>query len=328
MESSLAHGLATVLWMLGELITSLRASHVAIAGALVRDGERSVTVDAGADPVDADTLFEIGSITKTMTGTLLAVLVGDGVVSLDTTVGELLDGAGAVAGTPLRALATHTAGLPRLAPNHDRTRFDPDDPYAAYDAEALLEGLAETKLHEAGQAEYSNFGFQLLGHLLEVAAQRPYDELVVERVLTPAGCTRPRCGRFEPDDRRIPGYAGVRMTPRWRQPLAGAGGVELGIEDLSRWLEANLHPERTPLADAVTLAQQVHWGDAVNGRGLGWRHYSGGVIQNGGTGGFHSFCGFVPGLAGVAVLTNFGGWDVVDTAAIRFLTKVITEPRP
>jgi serine-type D-Ala-D-Ala carboxypeptidase/endopeptidase len=312
--------------MLGELITSLRASHVAIAAALVRDGDRSVEVDAGADPVDADTLFEVGSITKTMTGTLLAVLAGDGVVSLDTPVGELLDGAGAVAGTTLRALATHTAGLPRLAPNHDRSRFDPKDPYAAYDAGALLEGLAETQLHESGRAEYSNFGFQLLGHVLGVAAGRPYDELVVDRVLTPAGCAQPRCGHFEPDDRRIPGYAGGQQTPRWRQPLAGAGGVELGIDDLSRWLEANLHPERTALAEAVALAQQVHWGDPINGRGLGWQHYNGGVIHNGGTGGFHSFCGFVPGLAGVAVLTNLGGWDVVDTAAIRFLTKVITDP--
>lgn len=312
--------------MLGELITSLRASHVAIAAALVRDGKRSVEVDAGADPVDTETLFEVGSITKTMTGTLLAVLADDGVVSLDTTVGELLDPAGAVAGTTLRALATHTAGLPRLTPNHDRARFDPADPYAAYDADALLEGLAETQLHETGQAEYSNFGFQLLGHVLEVASGRPYDELVVDRVLAPAGCAQPRCGRFEPDDRRIPGYAGDKQTPRWRQPLAGAGGVELGIDDLALWLEANLQPERTPLAEAVTLAQQVHWGDPINGRGLGWRHYNGGVIQNGGTGGFHSFCGFVPGLAGVAVLSNLGGWDVVDTAAIRFLTKVITQP--
>lgn len=142
----------------------------------------------------------------------------------------------------------------------------------------------------------------------------------------PAWWPPPRCGRFEPDDRRIPGYAGREETPRWCQPLAGAGGVELGIDDLSRWLEANLHPERTPLAEAVALAQQVHWGDPINGRGLGWRHYNGGLIQNGGTGGFHSFCGFVPGLAGVAVLTNLGGWDVVDTAAIRFLTKVITGP--
>lgn len=312
--------------MLGELITSLRASHVAIAAALVREGERSVEVDAGADPVDAETLFEVGSITKTMTGTLLAVLVGDAVVSLETTVGELLDGAGAVAGTTLRALATHSAGLPRLAPNHDRNRFDPEDPYAAYDADALLEGLAETQLHESGQAEYSNFGFQLLGHLLEVAAGRPYDELVVERVLKPAGCTQPRCGRFEAADRRIPGYAGDKETPRWRQPLAGAGGVELGIDDLSRWLEANLHPERTALAEAVVLAQQVHWGDPMNGRGLGWRHYNGGLIQNGGTGGFHSFCGFVPGLAGVAVLTNLGGWEAVDGAAIRFLTNLLRHP--
>src|SRR5580692_12620448 len=63
-----------------------------------------------------DARFEIGSVTKTMTATLLASLVGDGVVALDDEIGRWLD-AGPNAGITLEQLATHTSGLPRLAPN-------------------------------------------------------------------------------------------------------------------------------------------------------------------------------------------------------------------
>jgi serine-type D-Ala-D-Ala carboxypeptidase/endopeptidase len=66
-----------------------------------------------------DARFEIGSITKTMTAALLASLVGDGVVALDDEIGRWLD-AGPNAGITLVQLATHTSGLPRLAPNQPR----------------------------------------------------------------------------------------------------------------------------------------------------------------------------------------------------------------
>jgi hypothetical protein len=53
------------------------------------------------------------------------------------------------------------------------------------------------------------------------------------------------------------------------------------------------------------------------------RRRSGGLIHNGGTGGFRSFCGFIPGIAGVGVLTNLAKWDAIDGAGIRFLTNVV-----
>ena len=78
----------------------------------------------------------------------------------------------------------------------------------------------------------------------------------------------------------------------------------------------------TPIADAIQLAQRIHWGNARTGRGLGWRHHNGGIIHNGGTGGFRAFCGLVTNTAGVGVMTNMGGWDPIDGAAINFLTLV------
>lgn len=309
--------------VLEDLVTSIRGRHAGLAVALVTDGATETLLDTGADEFDEDTLFEIGSITKTMTATLLAVLIGDGLLSLETTVGEVLGAdAGRVAGVTLLEVATHTAGLPRLAPNHGGGE-DPADPYAHFEVPELREALATVELRTDGGEDYSNFGYQLLGHVLSVAAGGPYDRLVIDRVLLPAGCVRPRCGNDEPGDRRVPGYDGDRHTPRWRQPLAGAGGVELGIGDLARWVAANLSPDTTELADAVRLAQGPHRGDRRSGRGLGWRHMNGGLLHNGGTGGFRSICAFVPGIAGNAVLANLGGWDAIDGAAIRHLTQVV-----
>lgn len=77
---------------------------------------------AASEGMPADGRFEIGSLTKTMTATLLACLVGDGTVALGDPIGRWLD-AGPNAGITLEELATHTSGLPRLAPN--QPTFDP-----------------------------------------------------------------------------------------------------------------------------------------------------------------------------------------------------------
>src|SRR6516162_4758557 len=84
-----------------------------------------------------DARFEIGSITKTMTATLLASLVGDSVVALDDEIGRWLD-AGPNAAITLEQLATHTSGLPRLAPNQ-RTRDA--NPYRHFTAQRAEKGL-------------------------------------------------------------------------------------------------------------------------------------------------------------------------------------------
>ncbi len=312
--------------VLSELINELRARHCAIAATFVRAGDISVQIDPGADPVDELSLFEIGSITKTITGTLLAVLVQNDTVALETTVADVLGDVGPTGRATLRQLATHTAGLPRLAPNHAELQTDPENPYRNFDEAALLEALSRiAEFPPAPEPEYSNFGFQLLGHILATAGARPYGDLVVDGVLKPAGCAHPRCGEALPGDHRLPGYSGDRRTPRWAQPLAGAGGVELGTVDFGRWISANTFPATSEIDDAVRLAQEVHWGDGRQGQGLGWQHYNGGLIHNGGTGGFRTFCGFVPNLAGVGVMTNLGGWDAIDGAAIGALTRSVQE---
>jgi CubicO group peptidase (beta-lactamase class C family) len=82
-----------------------------------------------------------------MTGTLLASLAGDGLAGLDDEIGRWL-AAGPNAGITLRQLATHTSGLPRLAPNHQATH-DEANPYARYTAALAEEGLRQASRSRA-----------------------------------------------------------------------------------------------------------------------------------------------------------------------------------
>jgi D-alanyl-D-alanine-carboxypeptidase/D-alanyl-D-alanine-endopeptidase len=102
---------------------------VVVAAACVDEAGAGIGVSPGDAP--ADGRFEIGSVTKTMTAALLALLAADGALSLDDEIGRWLS-AGPNGGITVRQLATHTSGLPRLAPNMDRSTVDPANPYAGF----------------------------------------------------------------------------------------------------------------------------------------------------------------------------------------------------
>ncbi|MFN2505162.1 MAG: serine hydrolase domain-containing protein, partial [Acidimicrobiales bacterium] len=157
-----------------------RASGLAVA--LSEDGETSIVLDAGRDLLTDHTLFEVGSVTKTMTALVLAGAAVSGELTLDTTLGDVLGSAARqVAPITLVQLATHTSGLPRQARNHVTAGDDPTDPYARFDEERLLEALADVAPAVA-PTEYSNFGFQILGHVLEQALATPLAQLFQDRI--------------------------------------------------------------------------------------------------------------------------------------------------
>lgn len=140
-----------------------------------------------------DARFEIGSISKALTGLLLADAVERGEVSLETPLGDLLEVGDALAAITLGALATHRGGLPRVPAEAHPARRTWElvrrgrNPYRE-DLEGLL-AQARTVRPRGHRAYYSNLGFRLLGHALGAAAGRPYAALVVERLAAPLGMT-------------------------------------------------------------------------------------------------------------------------------------------
>lgn len=272
-----------------------------------------------ARPLNGDTVFEIGSITKVFTALLLADMAQHGEVKLDDPIAKYLpEGAKAPQRNgkeiTLIELATHTSGLPRL-PNN----FVPKDfanPYADYSADKLYAFLASYQLpRDPGEKwEYSNLATGLLGQLLSVRAGKDYETLVVSRITAPLGMASTRI-TLTPDmkERMAAGYnAALQPARNWDfEALAGAGALRSTANDLITFLAANLGYKTSPLQPALAAMLEVHLhtGSPNLEQALGWH-----ILQrkdrdlfwkDGGTYGFGSFIGFdAKAKLGVVVLAN------------------------
>ena len=176
--------------ILRDRIESARQSVGIVACSFDSGGQKTVAYgssdSANGRPLDGDSVFEIGSITKVFTALLLAEMVTRGEVSLDDPVAKYLP---ASVKMPARNgkqisfldLATYRSGLPPLP---DGIPNDGDNPYANYTAEQLYAFLSSHTLRfDPGRRyEYANLGFGLLGHVLALKADAPYEELMVSRI--------------------------------------------------------------------------------------------------------------------------------------------------
>ena len=276
-------------------------------------------------PADAQTLFEIGSITKTVTALTLAVQVESGMVRLDTPLRAVLPEGTEVPrhGTTeitLEHLARHTSGLPRSP-----TPFTHDlwvafaqggNPYADLGEDAVLDALAGQRLRRApgtGPGAYSNFGAGLLGIALRrMSGASSYAELAEQTVLRPLELGDTVVQPSPEQSVRLAqghGLFGRPVADWYLEGLAGAGALRSTVPDLLSYLRAQLDPERTPLAAAIWRTHALWLPDRPHTFGLGWmrtRLPRGDLWwHNGGTGGFRSFAGFSPQRRrAVAVLVN------------------------
>jgi serine-type D-Ala-D-Ala carboxypeptidase/endopeptidase len=291
----------------------------------------------GAAP-DGDTIFEIGSVSKALTGTLLAEMIARGEVKLERPIAELLP-AGATApsfdGKPLTLLhlATHTSGLPRLPDNGWFVDFT--NPYVNYTPELMFAFLNDHKLRRApGEYEYSNYGAGLLGTLLARRAGKGYEKLLVARILSPLEMNDTRIKLSSDQTARLaPGHnaARVRMKNWDFDSIAPAGAWRSTADDMLKLLAAALADDDRPVVRALHDAGvRRHGKDGEIGVGLGWHLARDGVTRwhNGQTGGYSSFVGYFPDKrAAVVVLCNTA---VEETTPLgeRILRAVLGVPEP
>lgn len=227
-------------------------------------------------PVDRRYSFD--SITKTMTGLLLAELHTDGRLRLDTPIGELLS-AGPNSGITMLELATHTSGLPETADNWDDWEgFTDEQPYAGYTAAMAEEALPEAELDE--EVGYSNYAFQLLGMCVEAASSQTLGDLAATLIFEPAGMNTaeiPEGRRDLPD-----GLFDGEPASAWDNLLTGDGGAGGTIADLAAYAEFVMDPPAES-ADAVELATTAHITDTQGyGSGLDWFIEPNGTIWHAG----------------------------------------------
>lgn len=248
-------------------------------------------------------LFEAGSLTKTMTATVLAQFVTTGTVTLNSTVGELLGTAAQRCDhTTLRELATHTSGLPPLPPGAMRPPFWPRDPYAFFGRRRLLAALGKVEPNPGG-IDYSNFGYDVLALCLEAIGGAPLRTLLKEMLFDPLGMHTARCQPCSGHQLERGHGAWLTGGRRWHEPNPGGGGIDMSINDLAQWLHANLLPETTPIPEALRLTHAVHAKDA-SAVGLAWHHHGDTIWHNGATGSFRSMAAFRPGHAAMGALVS------------------------
>ncbi len=273
----------------------------------------------------SDSIFEIGSVSKTFTGLVLSQMVMQGKVKFNDPVRELLP-PGTVqkpagAEITLLDLATQHSGLPRMPDN-----FKPGDeanPYVDYHAANLYEFLAK---HGVGKPDkpgflYSNLGFGLLGQALSVRAGESYPQLLKREVLDPLAMHDTTIA-LSPDQqaRFVPGHTGDHKPAHaWDlDAFAGAGAIRSTAPDMLLYLEANLHPEKLKPAGssaaaktivaALTQDHELH-ADSFGPQkiALAWLFdpATGNYWHNGATGGYSAYVFFNPkGDYGAVVLLN------------------------
>jgi CubicO group peptidase (beta-lactamase class C family) len=211
-------------------------------------------------------------------------------------------------------LATHSSGLPRMPNNF--APADPANPYADYSPDRLYAFLrGHTLTRDIGErAEYSNLGVGLLGHALSLRAGKSYEALVTERVLQPLGMNATRVV-LRPEDRArlAPGHsASGQPVANWDlDALAGAGALRSSVDDMLKFLAANITPPDNALGRAIRTAQAPRTTfNETTKVGLLWltqttRFGRTVVWHNGGTAGYRTFIGFDPERrTGVVVLSN------------------------
>ena len=285
------------------LLDSLRVGLPRTAAIVVATADDDGPAVLRSDNCSAAGRFEIGSITKTMTGAVLASLADDGVVALDDEIGRWLD-AGSNADITLRQLATHTAGLPRLSPSHV---LGAADPYAFLTPQVAEAELRTSPVRPRGvDHDYSTFGFQVLGLVLEIADGTPFPELLRHRLFTPLGMTH---SGVAGDDESATIAGHVRGVPvaSWTHHLYGAGGVRVSADDLARYLDACLDPPDSAAGWAIRRAQHPDFRiDPLRAVGLGWPQGPPGYLgHDGGTAGFRSGLGITTtARRAVAVVVN------------------------
>ncbi|MFF7245780.1 serine hydrolase domain-containing protein [Embleya sp. NPDC008237] len=343
--SSASGSLPTPEYLRARLADLAEQAGIPGASIAVRLGDRTVTAAVGVldietgYPATPDSLFQVGSITKVWTTTLVMQLVDEGLIDLDVPIRTYLPDfrlvdEDAAARVTIRHLLCHTGGF-------EGELYDDHGP--GHDALERLEASLATagiQLFPPGETfSYSNSGFDLLGRVVEVLTGRTWEAALRERVFTPLGLTEVANDASESILHRtaighLGGPDGPVKAPIHHMSRAGGpsgGMLATSARDLLEFAAAHIRrgllPDGTRLlseksARAMCEPQIEIVGDGRLGRswGLGWNLYDWPgepvIGHDGGTIGHGAMLRVVPSREfSVALLTNggalYGAFDLV-----------------
>ena len=266
-------------------------------------------------------VFEAGSVSKTVTGLMLALAIQAAEVSAADRLDRYLPGTGRAGQATLAELATHTSGLPRLpAPMLVRALLRARNPYRGVTLQRLVRYTRMARPRHRGRAVYSNLGVALLGHALASAAGMSYWDLARERVLDPLGMSR---------SGDLPTSALAAPNRAWDlAAFAPAGGLRASVPDMLRLAEVAANPADSPFPAAAALALSAQAAMGAGRVGLCWmvnqRKHGPVYWHNGATGASWAFIG-AGGSCAIAAAVPARHQSAWDTAAIQVLSRYDAE---
>lgn len=264
-----------------------------------------------------DSLFQIGTITKTFTSLLLADAVLSGKVTLETPIGEILGALSVKPNDPsitLLDLATHTSGLPRKPDNlRGRNQLDPYRYYGETQLHSFLQDH-QSKDTPGEHFRYSSVGISLLGYLITVVQGQSYADLIKTRITDPLGMRSTFVVPSDENKRRIlPGHDNLySQVPDWQlNTMAPALAIYSTLDDMVTYVQANLAAPEGALGERLALSKKSHRSTGQSGGsvGFGWmiKEFEDQRVNwhNGNVGGHKGFIGFMDGFeTGTVVLSN------------------------
>ncbi len=267
---------------------------------------------------NSEAVFEVGSISKVFTATLLADLVLQGKIRLEDTVNNYLNISFKDSITlTFQRLANHTSGLPRMPSNISYLKVDLQNPYKDYGESKLEEYLTrEMELEEPGKYRYSNLGACLLGFTLSKITEASYEDLLQSRIFSKYQMTSSTSDKSLVSSKLVKGLNKKgETTSNWDlNVFVGAGGVLSSVSDLSKFAVAQFDKSNEALALTRKSTYQGYQRGSPIGVGLGWviKEKMGRemVWHNGATGGYSAFMQVdVDNRNAVIILTNISGFS-------------------
>ena len=249
------------------VVANREADEPGCAVGVADEGESEIAVFGLADvesarPIDETTLFDIGSVSKQFTASVVLGLVDDGVLTpADTVASWLPDVTGPAGDVTIEQLLHHRSGIPDYTNRLLQNGLSLESEATQADA---IESVAVTPLDFApgSRFSYSNTNYVLLAEIAQRAGGEPFVDLVAARVLEPAGMSTafvhdysatpaPMATSYEPG----PGDDFVALIWRWTQ--VGDGAIHASVTDMLAWGRYLLEPQSsTPLVSRLAAGSE------------------------------------------------------------------------
>jgi len=282
-----------------------------------------------------DTLFEIGSLSKLYTASLISMAIEKNKLNLDKEVYELIDASNKFdedkKSITIEHLVTHSSGLPRMSwdayrPVQIWKSVSGRNPYSIYSHEKMRDIFAAVRLKDipGSDIRYSNTGYGLLGYILSEQAKTPYEKLLHKGLGAPLDLTDTVVHLSRNQSERLAqGYQGylrlgglflTQKSEPWAfaPGMVGAGGLRSTARDMLLFLKANLdQKDQAPVNRALKMSHNPLHESEGSRIGMGWfigklpeseKEF---LFHSGLTGGYSSFIGFTSDYRfGVVILAN------------------------